>query len=62
MRNQSKRDGGRLVGLPLQEEHQDVLGITLKVHPQRQLEQRLRAGELWQDNDLVFPTEPGGSG
>ena len=32
---------------------------VLKSHRQRQLELRLRAGELWQDNDLVFPTDRG---
>ncbi len=31
----------------------------LKSHRQRQLEQRLRAGELWTDMDLVFPTDLG---
>jgi len=34
--------------------------LVLKVHRQRQLELRLRAGEFWQDNDLVFPTDRGG--
>ena len=32
---------------------------VLRSHRQRQLEQRLQAGEHWQDNDLVFPTEVG---
>ncbi len=33
---------------------------VLKRHRQRQLEQRLRAGELWIDHDLVFPADLGG--
>lgn len=40
----------------------EVSGLTVTVlrsHRQRQLEQRLRVGELWQDNDLVFPTDLG---
>ena len=32
---------------------------ALKVHRQRQLEQRLRAGELWTNLDLVFANETG---
>jgi len=32
---------------------------VLRAHRQRQLEQRLRAGELWADLDLVFSTDDG---
>ena len=32
---------------------------VLRAHRQRQLEQRLRVGELWQDLDLIFPTRVG---
>jgi integrase len=33
---------------------------VLRAHRQRQLEQRLMTGELWEDDDLVFPTDFGG--
>ena len=33
---------------------------VLKLHLLKQLQLRLRAGELWLDNDLVFPTDLGG--
>lgn len=33
----------------------------LKAHRKVQLAERLKAGELWQDNDLVFCRENGGS-
>jgi integrase len=32
---------------------------VLRAHRRRQLEERLNAGELWQDNDLVFCNETG---
>lgn len=42
------RAGGRTLALPSQ------LVDTLKVHRQRQREERLRAGSRWQDHGLVF--------
>jgi integrase len=33
--------------------------VVLRAHRRRQLEERLNAGELWQDNDLVFCNETG---
>jgi hypothetical protein len=35
--------------------------VVLRAHRRRQLEERLNAGELWQDNDLVFCNEMGKS-
>ncbi len=32
---------------------------ALKSHRKTQLEKRLKAGPLWQEQDLVFPTEQG---
>ena len=32
---------------------------ALREHRARQLRERMRAGALWQDNDLMFPTQAG---
>ena len=33
--------------------------VTMREHQHKQLEQRLKLGPAWQDNDLVFPSEIG---
>lgn len=37
----------------------DMAREALRQHQVAQLEERLRAGPLWEDNDLVFPNEIG---
>ena len=37
----------------------DLALNALKEHRKKQIEERLRLGEIWQDNDLVFPSEIG---
>ena len=44
--------GNRVVGLP------DELVALLKDHRRQQLEERIRAGSLWQDGGWVFTTPP----
>jgi integrase len=34
---------------------------ALKSHRVRQIEERLRASDVWQDNDLIFPNTIGGA-
>jgi len=49
------RAGRRLVGLP------DASCELLREHRAKQNEERLRAGQLWQDGDWLFATEIGAS-
>ncbi len=51
--SEPKNASRRSVGLPQR------AAAALKIHRKRQLEEQLRAGGAWQDNDLVFSTREG---
>lgn len=60
-----KKKGGRYIFAPLKNDKARTITPApwvmqlLHTHRARQAEQRLKAGELWQDNDLVFTDELG---
>ena len=65
-RSLSKDDGRRLVVKSTKTEKGRAIALlpqvveALQTHRKRQAEQRLKYSGLWRDEDLVFPSKPGG--